>query len=69
MNLETVLLCAQATARQQLTALGYVGDDVQELLDTVQQLLAPEELVEEVAVEAPVAKAKKTKAAAAPAAE
>ena len=33
MNLDTVLMCAQVTARQQISALGHVGDDVQALID------------------------------------
>jgi hypothetical protein len=45
MNLETVLMCAQTTARQQLAALGHVGDDVQALIDE----LAPAPVVEEAA--------------------
>ena len=57
MNLETIRLCAEMAARQQLAALGNVGDDVQELLDEVNSLLVPDEVIEE----APVAKAKTTK--------
>jgi hypothetical protein len=55
MNLDTVLMCAQATARQQVAALGCVGADVQELLDE----LAPAPVVEEApaAVETPVEEA------------
>jgi hypothetical protein len=60
MNLETILKCAEVTARQQLTALGHVSGDVQELIDEVASLLVPDEVVEE----APAPKAKKTKAAA-----
>lgn len=33
MNLDTVLMCAQATARQQLAAFNHVGEDVQALID------------------------------------
>ena len=33
MKTETVRLCAEMTARQQLSALGQVNDDVQQLLD------------------------------------
>jgi hypothetical protein len=33
MNLDTVLMCAQMTARQQIAALGYAGEDVQALID------------------------------------
>lgn len=47
MNLDTVLMCAQATARHQLAALGCVGDDVQELLDELTP--APEVAAEEAA--------------------
>lgn len=47
MNNETVLMCAQMTARQQLAALGYVGADVQALLDELTP--APEAEVEEAA--------------------
>lgn len=52
MNLDTVLMCAQMTARQQLSALGYVDADVQALIDEVESLLVPDTVVEE----APVAK-------------
>lgn len=47
MNLDTVLMCAQMTARHQLAALGFVGDDVQELLDELTP--APEVPAEEAA--------------------
>lgn len=56
MNLNTVLMCAQVTARQQLAGLGYVGDDVQALVAEVESLLAPapvEEVEEPQAPEAP----------------
>ena len=33
MKTETVRLCAEMTARQQLSALGQVNEDVQQLLD------------------------------------
>jgi hypothetical protein len=33
MKTETVRMCAEMTARQQLSALGHVGEDVQQLLD------------------------------------
>jgi hypothetical protein len=52
MNLDTVLMCAQMTARQQIAALGYVDADVQALIDEVESLLVPDAVVEE----APVAK-------------
>jgi starch synthase len=49
MNLETVLACAQTTARQQLASLGCVDADVQTLIDEVASLLAPDSVVEEAA--------------------
>lgn len=33
MKIETMRMCAEMAARQQLSALGQVGDDVQQLLD------------------------------------
>jgi hypothetical protein len=45
MNTETVLMCAQITARQQLASLGFVGEDVQALIDE----LTPAPVVEEAA--------------------
>ena len=33
MKIETVRMCAEMAARQQLNALGHVGDDVKQLLD------------------------------------
>jgi hypothetical protein len=46
MNLDTVLMCAQLAARQQLSALGYVDPDTQDLIAEVQSLLAPDPVVE-----------------------
>jgi hypothetical protein len=51
MNLDTVLICANTTARLQLASLGYVAEDVQALIDElsptpvaeVQQVAAAEE--------------------------
>jgi hypothetical protein len=45
MNTETILMCAQVTARQQLASLGFVGEDVQALIDE----LTPAPVVEEAA--------------------
>ena len=45
MNNETILMCAQVTARQQLASLGVVADDVQALIDE----LTPAPVVEEAA--------------------
>lgn len=59
MNLETVLKCAKAAANMQLGALGHVQADIQSLIDEVESLLAPVEVVEE----APAPKAKKGKSA------
>lgn len=59
MNLNTILMCAQMTARQQIAALGYVDADVQALIDEVESLLVPDAVVEDAPVEekpAPVAK-------------
>jgi hypothetical protein len=53
MNLETVLMCAQATAAKQLAALGGVDPEVQALID---ELTAP------VAEEAPAPKTRKPRA-------
>jgi hypothetical protein len=50
MNLQTVLMCAQATARQQMAAFNFVGDDVQALIAEVESLLAPDPGVEETPV-------------------
>jgi hypothetical protein len=58
MNLETILKCAETTARHQMAGLGYVTPEVQELIAEVESLLAPAPVVED----AP--KTKKTKAAA-----
>jgi hypothetical protein len=55
MNLDTVLMCAQMTARQQIAALGCVGEDVQALIDEL--TTAP--VVEEAAPVAKKATAKK----------
>ena len=70
MNTETLLMCVQMTARQQLAALGCVSDEVQALLDELTpapvaeepaaevQQVAPEEQsveVQQVAVEEPAA--------------
>ena len=55
MNLETVLMCAKTTAEKQLSALGYVTPEVQELID---ELTAPP--AETPAAPAPT-KAKKAK--------
>jgi hypothetical protein len=52
MNLKTVLMCAQTTARHQIAALGAVDSDVQALID---ELDAPP--VEKT----PVVRAKRTK--------
>ena len=41
MNLQTVLMCAQSTARQQLAAFGCVNPDVEALISEVESLLAP----------------------------
>ena len=61
MNLDTVLMCAQVTARQQLAALGTVGDDVQALIDELTPAPAVEE-VEQVPAE-PAAEATEPAAA------
>ena len=52
MNLDTVLMCAQTTARQQMAAYNYVGDDVQALIDelTPAPVVAEEPVVEETSV-------------------
>lgn len=57
MNLDTVRMCAEVTARMQLTALGQVNEDVQALLD---ELNAP--VVDEAPAPAAKTSAKKTKA-------
>lgn len=54
MNLDTVLMCAQVTARQQLAALGTVGDDVQALIDELTPAPAVEEAAPVVEEAAPV---------------
>jgi hypothetical protein len=62
MNLNTVLMCAQATARQQLVAFNYVGEDVQALIDELTSTPAAEEaapVVEEAPVVTKTATAKK----------
>ena len=41
MNLQTILTCAQSTARQQLAAFGCVNPDVEALISEVESLLAP----------------------------
>ena len=52
MNLDTVLMCAQMTARQQIAALGCVGQDVQDLIDELAPAPAAEvEQVPEAEVE------------------
>ena len=45
MNLDTVLMCAQVTARQQLAVFGNVSEEVQALIDE----LTPAPVVEEAA--------------------
>jgi hypothetical protein len=63
MNLNTILMCAQMTARQQIAALGYVDADVQALIDEVESLLAPDAVVEDApAAEKTAPVAKKTTA-------
>lgn len=60
MNLDTILMCAQKVARQQVASLGCVDADVQALIDEVESLLAPAPVVVE---EAPAPKTRKTRAA------
>ena len=80
MNLETVAMCAQFTARQQLAALGCVSEDVQALIDELTPAPVVEEesvgedtpaeaVVEETPAEPAGKKRKKRKTATAPAAE
>ena len=63
MNIDTVRMCAETTARQQLAALGCIGDDVQELLAELDA--AATSTVEEVADPAPDVMAKPAKKTAA----
>ena len=62
MNLDTVLMCAQMAARQQLSGLGHVDVEIQALIDEltaapavepVAAVIAEPEVVVEVAQEAP----------------
>jgi hypothetical protein len=68
MNLDTVLMCAQMTARQQIAALGCVGQDVQDLIDELTSAPAaeveqvPEAEVEQVPVKPAAKPAAKTAA-------
>jgi hypothetical protein len=50
MNLDTVLMCAKMTANSQRAGLGYVDPEVQALIDEVESLLVPDEVVEEAPV-------------------
>lgn len=50
MNLDTVLMCAKMTANNQRAGLGYVDPEVQALIDEVESLLVPDEVVEETPV-------------------
>lgn len=56
MNLDTVLMCAQLTARQQLAALGNVSEEVQALIDELTPAPVVEEAAPVVEEAAPVSK-------------